>query len=285
MEQPTFTKNVFICWFQGEQHLDTLESKKSSIFKENIRKWTCLNPEWSVNVVSDADLRYACAQVSRECLDTYDAFDVMHLKIDLGRYALMYVYGGIYVDMDMYAFRGLDTSDKVQALIHKSSCKHILGLSSLNIDAHEALAFVGRTRMINNAMMLSTPQNPIVQHLIQHIIGNWKANRHASAFTKVRNVTGPQFFNRFVYSYLDDPPEDIELTVFPPYVFEPSPAHGLSDVRNETVAIHQFEMAWVPPAYRQLLKAYYTLKPFLAIIILIILVFIFRRHKIRKLFI
>jgi mannosyltransferase OCH1-like enzyme len=282
MEHPTFRKNVFICWFQGEHHLDTLEPRKASIFKENVMKWNLLNPEWDVTLVSDEDLRQACAQVSKACLETYDAFDVMHLKIDLGRYALIYVHGGAYVDMDMYAYRGLDTSDRVQDLVKKSTYKHVFGLSRLNIDAYEAIAIVGRTRMINNAMMLSTAKNPIVLDLIQHVIANWKSNRHASSFAKIQKVTGPQFFNRFIYSYIDDPPQDIELTVFPPFVFEPSQAFGLSDIRNETIAIHKFEITWMPSAFKHAIKVYYTVKPYLLLIIILILVFIFRKHKIWK---
>ena len=282
MEPPTFQKNVFICWFQGEDHLDMLEPRKASIFKENVMKWSLLNPEWDVTLVSDADLRRACAQVSKACLETYDSFDVMHLKIDLGRYALIYVHGGAYVDMDMYAYRGLDTSDRVRHLIEKSTCKHILGLSTVCLAKYEALAFVGRTRLVNNAMMISTAKNPIILDLIKKVIGNWKSNRHAGSFAKIQSVTGPRFFNKFIYSYIDDPQQDIELTVFPPFVFEPSPAYGLSDIRDETIAIHQMEASWVPPELKHLIKLYYTIKPYMLLIIILILVYILRKNKIWK---
>ena len=276
-----FVKNIFICWFQGRDHLDKLNTNKSLLFKENVKNWQLLNPTWNCNLVDDNDLRKACSLFSKECLDTYDSFDEMHLKIDLGRYVLIYLYGGIYVDMDMYILRGLETLPKIREVINKN--KHVLGVSSLNLNKYESLVFVQNTKMLNNATMLSSPKNPILFNMIVDIIKNAQIYKDQIGFLKIQYITGPMFFNKFLYKYLNgnntneyDTNENI--TVFPHYIFEPSPAYGDSDIRGDTIAIHKMEQTWVSDELKLLSNVYYKIKPYFLLIILLIVIFIYRKE-------
>lgn len=267
-----FEKNIFICWFQGKEHLETYH--KSLVFNENVKNWELLNPNWNFHLVDNNDLRNACSLFSKECLDTYDSFDEMHLKIDLGRYVLIYLYGGVYVDMDMYVLRGLETSSKIKELINKN--EDVLGVSSLNIDQYESLIFVQSSKMLNNAMMLSSPKNPILFHMIQDVIKNAKIYKNETSFLKIQNITGPIFFNNFLSKYSND------VFVFPHYIFEPSPVYGDADIRNDTIAIHKMEQSWISDNLKSLSKFYYNIKPYLLIIIIFIVIFIYRK-EIKKL--
>ena len=62
------TKNIFICWLQGQEHLNN--HPKSPLFNENLKNWKLLNPDWNVQLVTETDLRNACKTFSKECLDT-----------------------------------------------------------------------------------------------------------------------------------------------------------------------------------------------------------------------
>jgi mannosyltransferase OCH1-like enzyme len=267
-----FNKNIFICWFQGQQHLNT--HVKATIFNENVKNWKLLNPSWKFHFVSNKELRYACKLFSKECLQLYDSFDLLHLKIDLGRYVLLYLYGGIYVDMDMYVLRGLDTSSIIKQLIKKSHKKHILGLSSLNLDIHESILYIGRRKVLNNAMMISTPHHPLLSLMIKTIIKTSKIYLHTNSFDTIQNITGPIFVNKFFSTFIDTP-SLFYIEIFPHFIFEPSPAYGNSDIQNNTVAIHKMEMSWVPSYIKYLINFYYTIKPY----IFILLVFYFVKQK------
>ena len=105
-------KNIFQVWFQGEKNL----SNKN--FQQNVINWKVLNPEWNYHFVTDAELRTSCKSYSDKCLQTYDNFSVLHQKIDFGRYVLLYLHGGLYVDMDMYAFRSLDKNENISHIVN-----------------------------------------------------------------------------------------------------------------------------------------------------------------------
>jgi len=255
-------KNIFICWFQGTSHLS--KHPKASLFQENIKNWTLLNPDWNIILVSHTELRNACKTFSKKCLKLYDSFKAMHLKIDLGRYVLLYLYGGMYVDIDMYILRSLNTSNKFQQFIQKKiHHEHILGLSSLNLDLHESLLFIGKKHVINNAMMISTKNNPLLSLAIQHIISNsTHYTTTLNIYSKIQQTTGPIFINTFfpkfiqhnTYSYIE---------IFPHYFFEPASPYGSSNITEETIAIHTMELSWIPSHIKSSIYFYYTIKPFI----------------------
>ena len=260
-------KNIFICWFQGEKHLNT--HPKANIFNENIKNWQLLNPTWKLQLVSNKELRNACRQFSSECLNLYDSFDLLHLKIDLGRYVLLYLYGGIYVDMDMYILRGLETSSVITKLIKISYKKHILGLSSLNLDLYESILFMGKTKILNNAMMISTSSHPLLCLMIKTIINTSKKNNNKkdnqSSFSIIQHTTGPIFINKFFEKF--ESSANFLIHIFPHYIFEPSPPYGDSNIQEQTIAIHKMEMSWVHPYFKHFITFYYKIKPYILLII------------------
>lgn len=274
-------KNIFICWLQGQEHLNT--HPKASLFNENIKNWQLLNPDWNVKLVSDTDLRNACKTFSKECLELYDSFDLIHLKIDLGRYVLIYLYGGMYVDMDMYVLRSLKTSAKFQKLLDNAkSDKHILGLSTLNLDFQESFMFIGRPDVINNAMMISTKKNPLLFLAIQTIISKSNKYSTSNSYHKIQHSTGPIFINKFFSKFIDHPLSNTKfhIELFSHYYFEPSPPQGHSDIREETIAIHKMELSWIPSHIKSSIKLYYKIKPLvLPIVIPIVIIYMYRHFS------
>lgn len=287
-----FSKNIFICWMQGQEHLNT--HSKAKIFNENVKNWQLLNLDWNVTLVTDTDLRQACKQFSKECLELYDSFDILHLKIDLGRYVMVYLYGGIYVDMDMYILRGLNTCDLINNLIQKAHNDiHVLGLSSLNLHLHESMLFIGRLTVINNAMMFSTQQHPLLFLMIQTIITKFtkqhtKKYRFTNSYSTIQHTTGPIFINKFFRKFVDLPlnPGKFHIEIFPHYYFEPSPPFGKSNITDNTIAIHKMELSWIPKHIQSVIKIYYNIKPIiiipLIIPIIIISIYKYTENKVSK---
>lgn len=275
-----FQKNIIICWMQGQEHLNL--HPKSKLFNENLKNWSLLNPEWHVQLLTDQDFRQACTEFSPECLKIYDSFEILHLKVDFGRYVYLYLHGGIYVDMDMFVLRSLSFCDQINYLLEQvKKGKHVLGISLLNVDFWEALLFVDRSQYLNNAVMVSTAKNPLLFLFIQSIImtvnnriaaATTPSSSSTSAYTTIQSTTGPITVTNFFSNFIDNPVATSKyciIEIFPTYLFEPSPPVGLSDIREGTIAIHKTEKSWIDKKRIKLINFYYYIKPIVVPIIII----------------
>lgn len=260
-----FERKLSIIWLQGEDQIP----KQS--FKDNIEKWKLLNPQWKVDVVDDSALRQACKMYSNDCLDVYDSLNLLHLKVDFGRYVLMYNTSSMYVDMDMCPVKPIESNKLVKQFIdsyESTESEHVLGLSVLNLDILESLIYNGTTKFVNNAMMICSKSHPIIKKLIDTIISNFNQNKeYSSEFDKIQKLTGPIFFNNFFNNI-----NFKNISLFPCETFEPAPASGKYVVSSQTVAIHKMEMSWVPKHIQYIVKFYYFIKPTFIFIVICYLV-------------
>jgi mannosyltransferase OCH1-like enzyme len=275
----TFPKIISIVWLQG------IENIPKNIFKQNLKNWKLLNPDWSINLLDDNDLRQACKLYSTDCLKVYDSFDLIHLKIDFARYVLLYNTCTMYIDMDCYALRSLDDSPEFNQLIDKYINKdsdNIIGLSTVNINSFESYMFIGQNKTINNAIMISSPQNPVIKNLIDNIIKtniNNQSNPRTSNYSDIQNTTGPVFINKFFYNFIKNPNLNCHIELFPHYIFEPAQPFGLCDITDSTIAIHKFEMSWISNNLKNLMKFYFKIKPLLIVIPIIIIIYLVNFSK------
>jgi len=272
-----FKKNIFQVWFQGE---DKITDKR---FIENIKNWKTLNPEWSYNCLSDIDLYDACKLFSVECGEIYNLLPLMHMKIDLGRYVMIYIYGGIYVDMDAYILRSLRYSKYVNECIKSvENNKDVIGISELT--AYDFEKYISNL-YYNNAIMLSSPKNPVLKKFIEQILENCKKYIHLkkNSFMGIQNSTGPKAFNEFFTNKKNLLESDI--INFPNYIFEPCTLKGDCTITEDTVAIHQFEASWLSPSmvfFKDLYFIYIRDNIALIIMIVIICIYLHRYAKNNK---
>lgn len=264
-----FLKKIAIVWFQGEDNIP------KTIFKENLRNWRLLNPEWQVDLVDETMLKQACKNYSKECLDTFNSFDLLHMKIDFARYVLLYNDYSMYVDMDMYALRSLDNSEIMSQFIKSADHQDVLGLSTVNLGDFESLLFTGKRYCINNAVMMASHKNPIIKELIDTILRNHKKKELdlRSNYYKIQNITGPSFINKFFKNRTK------HVTIFPHYLFEPTQPFGDSDIREQTVAIHKFEMSWISDSLKNVMACYFRFKPVLLVLPFVFVFYLYTKRK------
>lgn len=283
-----FPKRIGIVWFQGEENL----TRPS--FVENVRNWRLLNPEWEVVVLDDAALREICYRYSEACGRLYDQFDVMHLKIDFGRYVSLWETVGMYVDMDCFAMRSLDRSSHIQSVMQKYEKEgmDIIGLSEFPMGTVEG--WLGQLAMgnslssivtieVNNGVMMATPHHPLMREWIDTLICENQpypplppSPTPAQKHRRIQNTTGPTRFNRFFQRHWDK-----ECIVrLPFYLFEPGLPYLHYDIREETVAIHVMDNSWATPTTKSLQKFYYLyVRPYLGVFVLFILILLIFRKK------
>lgn len=269
-----FPRNIFQVWFQGCDQI------KNRDLLENSQKWKLLNPSWSYHCVNDYDLKSACQSYSNECRRIYDGLPFMHMKIDLARYVLIYLYGGLYADMDMYILKTLESSTLISSLIEKyeKDGKNVLAISEKETTYLERLiAFFDLGNVYNNAMMFSSPLNPVLKLYIDEVLKacepyvNYDPKK-GDSYRIIQNTTGPIFFSKFFRKYKADNDINNEIVFMPQSIFEPCDFGNKCHLTNDTLAIHRYEGSWISDFNKKILVLYYThvKKHLFGIIVLII---------------
>lgn len=260
----SFSKNIFQCWFQGEENL------KDPKFKENVKNWKLINPGWNYALMDDSDLKLACKIFSPECLNAYNKFDTLHLKVDLGKAVLLYLHGGIIIDIDQYALRSLNYSDTINQIIdnYNSTGTPILGVSE-----SEGNVFERMIQPYNNAVIISSPRNPLLKQWITSIINNiHNLPKDSSDFDVIFKSSGPQMFSAFIKSNMNSPLSDVVSIDYT--IFEPCLLDGNCHITENTISAHKYEISWVPKRYKFIINVYYGYlrKNIIFYIIIIILI-------------
>ncbi len=263
-------KNIYQVWFQG---CDKIEKE---IFRENIEKWKGLNKNWKYYCMKDEELRKMCYMYSKKCGEAYDKAQYMHAKIDLGKVVCVYLTGGIMVDMDMYALRSLDSYDDVKNFFNTNE-QHKLGVSRLNINIFESLIFSGGIESYNNAVIISTKENPLLRIWIEEMInGILKIEtKEENSGLYIYKTTGPSKFNSICTKKNR---ERSKVVVCPPTLFEPCEAfQDYCELKEHTISIHKFELSWLPKNMKAIGEVYYKYKLIIFVVIVMIIVSYLRR--------
>ena len=95
-----FPKIIFQTW------KNKTPPKKMAYWAET---WRSNNPHYEYILWDDADNRRFVAEKFSWFLPTYDSYDAEIKRADAIRYMFLYVYGGIYADMDFECLKPFDT--------------------------------------------------------------------------------------------------------------------------------------------------------------------------------
>lgn len=77
---------------------------------DSIKTWKDLNPEYEYRYMDDVQARNFIAEnFDQEWVDIFDSFPVGVMRGDLWRYMIIYVYGGVYADLDTNCLDPIDT--------------------------------------------------------------------------------------------------------------------------------------------------------------------------------
>jgi len=77
--------------------------------KKGIGTWTAQNPDWTHGYMSGADReQFFRLNFSKEVYDTYMNLPLGVMKAGLWRFAILYIFGGVYADMDTHCKTPID---------------------------------------------------------------------------------------------------------------------------------------------------------------------------------
>ena len=161
-------------WLQGWHELPAK-------FQENVRLLAEKNPGYTHMHWDEESLRRECALVGNAVLEKFDSFPHLIQKVDLGRFVILYNYGGISVDTDMKSLNSIDTTPYIDL----AYCMISKGAFPLNI--------TGRT---NNAVILTRPHHPFLHDLILTITSSNLEEQYSTKEMCIYYTTGPHLFER-----------------------------------------------------------------------------------------
>jgi len=178
------------------------------------------NPEFEHRLFDDTECReFIKENFAEDVVDAYDRLIPGAFKADLWRYCVLYVNGGIYMDIKFQCEPGFSFSDV------KGRQFYIREYNHMGTGLYDHIMYTG--------CIGSTPKNPVFMKCIQRIVENVKNRYYGPEHT---SPTGPYLFASVLT------PEDIESSEYSYYESE-----GIGYVRhieNKTVILSHY------PEYR-----------------------------------
>ena len=241
-------------WLQG---WDQLPEK----FHENVRLLRVKNPDYRHMTWDKTSLRTECAKIGPEVVAKFDSFPHLVQKVDLGRFVVLYNYGGVSVDTDMKSLRSIGSTPHLDS----ADCMISGGAFPLNI--------VGHT---NNALIITKPKNPFIEDMISTIVGaKIDEKSFLSKELYINATTGPQAFQTVVEKHREN------IVFLDSKFYEPCfSIDPVCKPTEETIMDHQHEMSWIHPSFRELFKYLFVLLYVLLIAVPIAALYLILRPKV-----
>lgn len=154
-------------------------------WKETPKSWIQNHPEWNYMFWDDSDCRRIVADNFPSFLSIFDSYQYPIQRADAVRYIIMYIYGGVYIDMDIASKKPIDN------LFYKQSDVYLLTTPN--------------TGIITNCFMASKKGSNFWLHVIQMMIERSR-NEDTLWVTKhiqIMNTTGPAMLQAAYNSYME----------------------------------------------------------------------------------
>ena len=183
-------------WWQG---LDDLIEKSKIVYGEDMynqpdwrrtnflkwsETWKTHHPDWHYRLWDEPQIVKMIEDYFPDFLNVFNSFDALIKKIDFARYLIMFLYGGVYVDMDFEAFRPIDP-------LVFSSDSHENGYNNRYAGPSVLLSEEGATATINCAVLGSAPRHPFYWLVIHEVIRREDDNVGKPLMLDVLQSTGP----------------------------------------------------------------------------------------------
>lgn len=200
-----------------------------------------LNPGYEYKLWTDEDIDELIKTQFPQYYTPYKQFQQHIERVDFVRYAILYLYGGIYLDLDIECFKSLDP------LVNKN--RIILADEPLE---HRKHLYKNRQHVLCNAMMISPEKQMFWIKVMNFIVQTYKRSSNP-----VYN-TGPMMLTRF---YEQDPGlfNQFDVLILPSCSFfaqtdryTKNTINGIPYISNECIhnlkdayAIHRWSHTWI----------------------------------------
>lgn len=148
------------------------------------------NPEFQYRLWTMADVKELLDRpdLSR-CREFFHSLRLHIERCDFSRYIILWLFGGVYVDLDFRALRPLDNLLKDRDFVWTfDTINNNFGWWS----CVKSFVLDNNTTSIFNGFLACSPRHPVMAELIEYII-----DKYPSKSAKVHQTTGPASLGRF----------------------------------------------------------------------------------------
>ena len=249
-------KIIHQIWLQGQVNIP-------KPYISNITKIKQLNSKWKY-ILWDEITILELIKTNKKWLEAYYKFAYMHNKIDFAKYVILYMFGGIYIDIDAYTIRPLDE-------LLSEFIGYDLIVSTINASVAESYLACYRSKCINNGVIISSKDNYVILDLINKITDKPTCDWYDVKVSCIGKVAGPTSFTDTVMKYT----HDSRIKILPYEYLEPC-ITTLCNITKNTYIVHMHSGTWYSDTLKQVYMFYIYNRGFLTFIILsIILLFTF----------
>lgn len=197
-------------------HRTYISLEKAEKFKEASKITLEKNPFLTEHFYDDEEVeRFIKTHYSQRVVDAYNSINKKYgpAKADFFRYLVMYVKGGLYLDVKSYAYENLfDLFKEEDKLIISKGRNYSLNINSFGIiptmkNSYDWSTFSGiKYGEYNNWHFMAPPGHPIIGKLIQHIVLNIEQKKDSYKYGEysVLVLTGPIIFTQVIEKYRNE---------------------------------------------------------------------------------
>ncbi len=158
------------------------------IFKAFHHKLLQLHPHWELRFYDDMDCRNVISEHFSSFLSMYDSFTHPIQKADFFRWAVVYRFGGFYLDLDMQCLKAID--DLCQYDVVFSEEKTLTEQEKKQLNHREE-------RQVGNYMFGSVTEHPFVMEMMIQI--KQVSTRPIQSEQDIIKTTGPGLITRVYF--------------------------------------------------------------------------------------
>jgi len=245
-------KIIHQIWLQGK---DKIPDK----FKKNIKKNITINFDWEYKLWDSKSIT-ELIKFDKNINNTYHKLKYMHQKIDFAKYIILYIYGGIYIDMDAYTIKNLN-------ILIQNYNNYDLIVSKLNCNILENYIHCSRKYCINNGVIYAKPKCSILLKMIQYIITNYKCSNNTNKISCIEQTTGPKKFTDIIMDNLNENVKILEPEYLEPCIF------NNCNITDNTYVVHEHNGSWYPNWLKQIFIIYLNNKIICYVVFMFVIYF------------
>jgi len=205
-------------------------------FHENVRLLEEHNPDFEHRRWDEEGLRAECEKLGKPYLDKFNSLEEMIMRVDYGRYVVLYQYGGISVDTDMKSLKSLSQTPGIETdtfIVSQTAASLLLPMSAFN-------------SLYNNAIFLVRPKHPIMKEIIDECTKSTKTRKdYPLKELYVDGETGPSFISKALEKHQKN------IKVIDAKYFEPCfSMDPYCKIPEPTILDHKHQNSWINPLFR-----------------------------------
>lgn len=266
----SFPKIIHQIWLQGKNNIPSKHNTNIQSIRE-------LNPDYE-HILWDEVSILQFIHTNEVWTKTYYGLKYLHQKVDYARYIILWLMGGLYVDIDVKGIKSFD--DLLER--HK---KYDLIVSCINTNEMNSMIQCQHKRCLNNGIIIAKPNVEVINKIIEYVNENNSCNDIIPKVLCINTTTGPLAFTKVIMNYIKDNVNNNILLLQPEYL-EPCTL-GICESTPNTIIEHQHDGSWVPEWQYNLIKMYLqhttsfvvVLTIFLLLIILLMVYFVYQKYR------